>query len=145
MELIKILYYLLLPFILIYSFVRVIKDRNATFEEYLRPELKKMGFDYKFSKKPPSNSCLEIEKIPAMARFEKRRLGLGVMAAGLATISDTTFKIVREVGFEDEDGNEYKVLVAIEFSDFLIRKYLGVSWHPDMKSLKNNKLQSLSF
>ncbi|MEJ2648768.1 MAG: hypothetical protein P8016_10215 [Sedimentisphaerales bacterium] len=131
------IYYLLLPFIIIFVLIKGSGDQKESFEKYLRPELEKRGFKFIQSKKCKDSYSTEIDKIPAVSRMNKRKFGIGVMAGGYAAATESTHKIIREVRFEDNEGTEHEVLAAIEFSGFFVRRFLGISWHPDFDKIQS--------
>lgn len=127
------IYILILPAILLYVFVRALQDKNATFEKYIRQELQAKGLDFASSKPCENLDIPEVDKIPIITSRDKRRIGLGAMAGGFAALVDSTYKVIRKVGYKDSNGKLQEAYAAIEFSGFWFRRFLGISWNPEPK------------
>ena len=63
------------------------------------------------------------------------------MAGGRSSFVDSTYKIIRKVGYKDNYGNIHEVHAAIEFSGFFLRRFLGVSWNPVPGEKNNSNLK----
>ena len=127
------IYLLILPAILVYVSIRMIQDKQATFEKYIRKELQAKGLEFASSKPCENLDIPEIDNIPIISARDKRRIGLGVMVGGFATLVDSTYKVIRKVGYKDNNGNLHETYAAIEFSGLLLRRFLGISWNPEPK------------
>jgi len=113
-NILRLLYYLSLPIIFAFVIYKVIHDKKASLKNYLIKDLDNNSLEYLYSKQCPKEHSSNIEKIPTVAAMNKRRFGLGVLAGGWAPMTDSTYKIVREVGFKDQGDHVYTALAAME-------------------------------
>ena len=101
--------------------------------EFIKKELETKGLEFASSEPCGNLDIPEIDQIPIITARDKRRIGVGVMAGGFATLVDSTYKVIRKVGYKDNDGKLHEAYAAIEFSGFWFRRFLGVSWNPEPK------------